>query len=731
MDPGAAAAPSRPLLRDLRRGETAGRPARLRRSPREGPGARGDLGRSETRSGAGLDSLLVDEFQDTDPVQVELVSRLAGLGPPDEHRPGSIFLVGDPKQSIYRFRRADIESYQEARRRLLALGDDAAREALLVANFRSDPAILDFVNGLFRPIFEAGCQAEARGRRSGEISPPARGANAAVGRSSCSFRGGVERSARVGEARPGDRGLRRRRANRRAARTPRHPGPERRSAAAARRRRRPPLSRPLRRRDLRGRPRPPEIPAGSKGGRALPPAGDRRGDPCAPGRRVPRRGAVGLRGAPTPPLLDSPCPAPRGPQRLRASTRPPKSSTPASRRGRRSATPCARCASCAPSGTGALSRRPSTISSTGPGSARLSWRAATANGPRGILEALVEVARGLSAAGPASFGDLVETLRRNLEEETEESEATTGDTGEGQVQLMSIHKSKGLEFPWSSSSTSGDRGATRAGRSSPGARPREIDGRSWRSPPAGPAASTMRSRPKPWPRRASGRGSSTSPRRGPASDSPSLAAHRAGDGSLLELVEEAGSSELLGTEPLPFLRTGTSTASPSRRPTPPAAVRPTPREAPGFRGSTRLLRGLNRPGPGVEPPPVEPPPHLPPRGARTRRRRERRPSGERDGTRHPRSIGPSNGARSARSLRPRVDASRRRSRERKGSRGGASPVGPRAPGALERRLEAARRALAPSRGRLLPAPRRRVDPGRRDRPRFFEKRRAGGGRLEE
>ena len=60
--------------------------------------------------------VLVDEFQDTDPLQAEILWRLAGdgdtAGPWHELaiRPGALFLVGDPKQAIYRFRGADVKS---------------------------------------------------------------------------------------------------------------------------------------------------------------------------------------------------------------------------------------------------------------------------------------------------------------------------------------------------------------------------------------------------------------------------------------------------------------------------------------------------------------------------------------------------------------------------------------------------------------------------------------------
>ena len=65
--------------------------------------------------------LFVDEFQDTDPLQAEILLLLAADDPAerDWHRvtpvPGKLFLVGDPKQAIYRFRRADVETYQEVR----------------------------------------------------------------------------------------------------------------------------------------------------------------------------------------------------------------------------------------------------------------------------------------------------------------------------------------------------------------------------------------------------------------------------------------------------------------------------------------------------------------------------------------------------------------------------------------------------------------------------------------
>ena len=84
--------------------------------------------------------LLVDEFQDTDPLQVELVEALCGAG----LKGGKLFFVGDYKQSIYRFRGADPHVFRRLRERTPEVG----RQSLSL-NFRSQPAILRFVNALF------------------------------------------------------------------------------------------------------------------------------------------------------------------------------------------------------------------------------------------------------------------------------------------------------------------------------------------------------------------------------------------------------------------------------------------------------------------------------------------------------------------------------------------------------------------------------------------------------
>jgi len=92
-----------------------------------------------------LTLLLVDEFQDTDPLQVELVRRLCG----DDLRSGKLFFVGDFKQSIYRFRGADPQVFRQLQHDVPPAG-----RMPLTLNFRSQPAILKFVNALFCNAFE-------------------------------------------------------------------------------------------------------------------------------------------------------------------------------------------------------------------------------------------------------------------------------------------------------------------------------------------------------------------------------------------------------------------------------------------------------------------------------------------------------------------------------------------------------------------------------------------------
>ncbi len=106
--------------------------------------------------GARFSHILVDEFQDTDPVQAEIFWRLCG-DPPTEGdtcdwtsfvlRPGALFLVGDPKQAIYRFRGADIAAYDRAHEAFHA--QEPQDVVSIATNFRSDAGIVRFVNERF------------------------------------------------------------------------------------------------------------------------------------------------------------------------------------------------------------------------------------------------------------------------------------------------------------------------------------------------------------------------------------------------------------------------------------------------------------------------------------------------------------------------------------------------------------------------------------------------------
>jgi ATP-dependent exoDNAse (exonuclease V) beta subunit len=126
--------------------------------------------------------LLLDEFQDTDPIQVELAVLLGSSDPNagDKHwrdiavDPGRLFFVGDPKQSIYRFRRADIALFLDAR------GTFGSRPLQLSTNFRTTPPVIDWINHVFgrlitpvvgsQPAYEP--LAPAPGRAAPLVGPP-------------------------------------------------------------------------------------------------------------------------------------------------------------------------------------------------------------------------------------------------------------------------------------------------------------------------------------------------------------------------------------------------------------------------------------------------------------------------------------------------------------------------------------------------------------------------------
>ncbi len=100
--------------------------------------------------------LLIDEFQDSDPIQVQLATLIAAEDTDaedweDAHvTPGRLFFVGDPKQSIYRFRRADIATYLTAQQ---VFGGEE-NQVTLQANFRSTEPIISWVNRTFAQIIQ-------------------------------------------------------------------------------------------------------------------------------------------------------------------------------------------------------------------------------------------------------------------------------------------------------------------------------------------------------------------------------------------------------------------------------------------------------------------------------------------------------------------------------------------------------------------------------------------------
>ncbi len=100
-----------------------------------------------------ISHLLVDEFQDTSPTQLDLLKRLmAGWEWDDPQR--SLFLVGDPMQSIYRFRKADVSLFLRVRHQE-RLGHWPLQFLALNRNNRSVPALVDWVNRSMGRIFPA------------------------------------------------------------------------------------------------------------------------------------------------------------------------------------------------------------------------------------------------------------------------------------------------------------------------------------------------------------------------------------------------------------------------------------------------------------------------------------------------------------------------------------------------------------------------------------------------
>ncbi len=112
------------------------------------------------RTAGGIALLMVDEFQDTDPIQDDIVRMLCG----DALLNGRLFVVGDAKQSIYRFRRAQPRVFHELREKIPPAG-----RLPLSVNFRSQPQVLGFVNAVFDGAL--GPDYEALEAHAGQLSP--------------------------------------------------------------------------------------------------------------------------------------------------------------------------------------------------------------------------------------------------------------------------------------------------------------------------------------------------------------------------------------------------------------------------------------------------------------------------------------------------------------------------------------------------------------------------------
>ena len=98
-----------------------------------------------------ISHLLIDEFQDTSPVQTRLIEKLIEGWQPDDGR--TLFCVGDPMQSIYRFRKADVSLFLQASE--FGIGHLPLTRLQLSRNNRSHPAVVDWINNAFKQVFPA------------------------------------------------------------------------------------------------------------------------------------------------------------------------------------------------------------------------------------------------------------------------------------------------------------------------------------------------------------------------------------------------------------------------------------------------------------------------------------------------------------------------------------------------------------------------------------------------
>jgi ATP-dependent helicase/nuclease subunit A len=119
-----------------------------------------EFAQSRFRLEARYRHVLVDEFQDTSRAQWQLVAQLVrswgeGLGAANDAIPPSIFIVGDRKQSIYGFRDADVAVLDEAATFVEALRAEGTPRRAISVSFRAAPSLLAFVNDLFDAIEKA------------------------------------------------------------------------------------------------------------------------------------------------------------------------------------------------------------------------------------------------------------------------------------------------------------------------------------------------------------------------------------------------------------------------------------------------------------------------------------------------------------------------------------------------------------------------------------------------
>ena len=101
------------------------------------------------RTGLSLRHILVDEFQDTSVTQLDLLEALTAAWEPGDGR--TLFVVGDPMQSIYQFREAEVGCFLRAR--ALGIGTVRLQPLRLLRNFRSEPALIDWTNETFGRLF--------------------------------------------------------------------------------------------------------------------------------------------------------------------------------------------------------------------------------------------------------------------------------------------------------------------------------------------------------------------------------------------------------------------------------------------------------------------------------------------------------------------------------------------------------------------------------------------------